>query len=108
MTELKPCKCVRKYTIEPHGTDFAIYYARCIHRHGLHIALLNEVDKHFDVDDLEKALNRPAESKIKAEAVIDFANYVDRVCTRREFILQTAKGYAANLLKDRNKLEQGE
>lgn len=38
------CNCKDRYTIEPHGNGYAIYWARCDHRHGYNLANFVECD----------------------------------------------------------------
>lgn len=34
----RPCGCPYRYTIEPHGDGYALYYGRCQHEHGYNLA----------------------------------------------------------------------
>jgi hypothetical protein len=54
---LEPCMCEAKFTIEPHGEGYALYYGRCVHRHGYN--LINMVDPAFNFDPkhIEKLIN---------------------------------------------------
>jgi hypothetical protein len=51
------CTCEDRYTIEPHGDGFALYYGRCKHRHGWNLVYLNEPSFNCDLNHLEKLLN---------------------------------------------------
>lgn len=54
---LKPCTCAARYTIEPHGDAYALFYGRCGHRHGWNLVYLNEPSFNCDLKHLEKLLN---------------------------------------------------
>ena len=51
------CKCEERYTIEPHGDGYALYYGRCVHRHGYN--LINMVEPAFNCDlfHIQKLIN---------------------------------------------------
>lgn len=53
---LLECNMENKYSIEPHGDGYAIYYGRCMHRHGYNLAHLTECEEKF-VKIIEEALN---------------------------------------------------
>ena len=38
------CNCKTNYTIEEYNDYTELFYDRCIHKHGLKIAILKEVD----------------------------------------------------------------
>jgi hypothetical protein len=54
---LEPCKCEPRYTIEPHGTGYALYHGRCVHRHGYNLVYLNEPAANCDLKHIERLLN---------------------------------------------------
>ena len=54
---LKPCTCEAKFTIEPHGDDYALFYARCGHRHGYNLINMVEPAFNFDPKHIEKLIN---------------------------------------------------
>lgn len=51
------CKCENKYSIEPHGDGYALYYGRCNHRHGYNLINMVEPAFNFDPDHIEKMIN---------------------------------------------------
>lgn len=54
---LKPCTCEGKFTIEPHGEGYALYYGRCNHRHGWNLINMVEPAWNFDPKHIEKLIN---------------------------------------------------
>lgn len=38
------CACRDEYSFEPHGNGYALYFARCEHRHGYNLANITEPD----------------------------------------------------------------
>jgi hypothetical protein len=54
---LKPCTCEAKFTIEPHGEGYALYYERCGHRHGYNLVNMLEPAWNFDPKHIEKLIN---------------------------------------------------
>lgn len=53
---LLECNRIDKYSIEPHGDGYAIYYGRCLHRHGYNLAHLTGCEEKF-IQIIENALN---------------------------------------------------
>jgi len=53
------CKCPVTFSIESHGTGYALYRGRCCHRHGLNLAFITEADK-GTLAMIEGALNHGA------------------------------------------------
>lgn len=51
------CECEVKYSIEPHGDGYALYYGRCNHRHGYNLANMVEPAFNFDPRHIEKLIN---------------------------------------------------
>jgi hypothetical protein len=49
--------CEAKYTIEPHGDGYALYYGRCACRHGYNLANMTEPAFNFDPKHIEKLIN---------------------------------------------------
>jgi len=54
---LEPCTCEAKFTIEPHGEGYALYYGRCGHRHGYNLINMVEPAFNFDLKHIEKLIN---------------------------------------------------
>lgn len=54
---LLECNMENKYSIEPHGDGYAIYYGRCMHKHGYNLAHLTECEEKF-IKIIEEALNK--------------------------------------------------
>lgn len=54
---LNECECETKYTIEPHGDGYALYYGRCNHRHGYNLVYMKEPAFNFDPEHIEKMIN---------------------------------------------------
>ena len=50
-------QCEQKYTIEPHGDGYALYYGRCSCRHGFNLVYLTEPAHNCDLKRLEALLN---------------------------------------------------
>ena len=60
------CDCESTYSIEPHGANYALYFGRCNHRHGYNLATLSELSHNFELEEIERLLNRAdVEDKIK-------------------------------------------
>lgn len=55
--KLFECKCEPKYTIEPHGAGFALYYGRCNHRHGYNLINMVEPAWNFYPEHIEQLIN---------------------------------------------------
>lgn len=51
------CTCEIKYSIEPHGEGYALYYARCPHRHGYNLVNMTDPAWNFDPRHIEKLIN---------------------------------------------------
>jgi S-adenosylmethionine synthetase len=51
------CKCESRYSIEPHGEGYALYYERCNHRHGYNLVNMVEPAFNFDPKHIEKLIN---------------------------------------------------
>ncbi len=58
LNDLMTCQCVARYSIEPHGDGYAIYWGRCKHRHGANIARLTECGRDDIIKFFEAQLNR--------------------------------------------------
>lgn len=58
LKDLLECKCKQRYSIEPHGKGYAIYWGRCQHKHGCNIALLTEIDRVDLIKYFEDSLNK--------------------------------------------------
>lgn len=58
---LEPCKCEARYTIEPHGEGYALYYGRCVHRHGYNLINMVEPAFNFEPKHIEKMINLGSE-----------------------------------------------
>ena len=57
LKDLLECHCKDRYSIEPHGDGYAIYWGRCQHRHGANIAHLTECNRKDLIEYFEKSLN---------------------------------------------------
>lgn len=62
---LKPCECEAKYTIEPHGDGYALYYGRCNHRHGYNLINMVEPAWNFKPAHIEQLLQLGYQTYIK-------------------------------------------
>ena len=51
------CKCEEKFTIEPHGKGYALYYGRCNHKHGYNLINMIEPAWNFEPYHIEKLIN---------------------------------------------------
>jgi hypothetical protein len=51
------CACEARYTIEPHGDGYALYYERCAHRHGYNLAYITEPAFNCDLKHIERLIN---------------------------------------------------
>jgi len=51
------CKCEWRYTISPHGEEYALFYGRCDHRHGYNLAYISEPAFNCDLSHIEKLIN---------------------------------------------------
>ena len=54
---LKPCACECRYTISPHGEEYALFYGRCDHQHGYNLAYISEPAFNCDLSHIEKLIN---------------------------------------------------
>jgi hypothetical protein len=54
---LEPCTCAAQYTIEPHSEGYALYYGRCVHRHGYNLVNMTEPAWNFEPNHIEKLIN---------------------------------------------------
>jgi len=56
------CSCSKssKYSIEPHGDSYALYYGRCPHRHGYNLCQLSKFDSEGEQTRqiIQQALNK--------------------------------------------------
>ena len=52
------CDCEQKYSIEPHGDAFALYFGRCNHMHGYNLAKISELSFNCEIEELTRLLNR--------------------------------------------------
>lgn len=57
LLELFECNCELKFSIEPHGDGYALYYGRCGHMHGYNLVNMVEPAFNFDPKHIEKLLN---------------------------------------------------
>jgi hypothetical protein len=57
ITDLFNCKCETRYTIEPHGEGYALYYGRCGHRHGYNLINMVEPAWNFDPVHIAQLVN---------------------------------------------------
>jgi hypothetical protein len=55
--QIDQCECEVKFTIEPHGDGYALYYSRCNHMHGYNLANIIEPAWNFDPKHIEKLIN---------------------------------------------------
>ena len=46
-----------KYTIEPHGDNFVLYYGRSTNRHGYNLAQISDLSFNCDLKHIEKLIN---------------------------------------------------
>ena len=51
------CRCEPKYSIEPHGKGYALYYGRCRHRHGHNLINMVEPAWNFNPKHIENLIN---------------------------------------------------
>ena len=54
---LEPCTCEPRYTIGPHGKGYALYYGRCMHKHGYNLVNMIEPASNFEPKHIEKLIN---------------------------------------------------
>lgn len=66
------CNCENKYTIEPHGDGYVLYYGRCQHRHGYNLVYLKEPAFNIEMKHLETLIN------------LGYQQYSDDLLTRSE------------------------
>jgi hypothetical protein len=55
--DLFACHCEYKYSIEPHGGGYVLYYGRCGHRHGDNLVNMIEPAWNFDPVQITRLLN---------------------------------------------------
>jgi len=48
------CTCELKFSIEPHGDGYALYFGRCNHRHGLNLLHITELS--YNAGDILKKI----------------------------------------------------
>jgi hypothetical protein len=51
------CTCESKFTIEPHGDGYALFYNRCNHKHGYNLAYIKEPSFNCDLNHIEYLIN---------------------------------------------------
>lgn len=51
------CTCETRYTIEPHGDGYALYYGRCPHHHGYNLINMSEPAWNFEPKHIENMIN---------------------------------------------------
>jgi hypothetical protein len=57
-TFFEPCRCDDRFSIEPHGDAYALFYGRCPHKHGYNFMRISEVSFNApDMKEIENALN---------------------------------------------------
>lgn len=59
---INQCDCETKYTIEPYGDGYALYYGRCVHRHGYNLINMIEPAWNFNAEYIEYLINCGAKS----------------------------------------------
>jgi hypothetical protein len=57
LVDLFECRCVEKYSIEPHGKGHALYYGRCNHKHGYNMMYITECNRKDVLQLIEDLLN---------------------------------------------------
>ena len=55
--DLFRCECEPRYTIEPHGDGYALYFGRCNHKHGWNLVYLKEPSANCDLNHIEALIN---------------------------------------------------
>lgn len=54
----EPCQCNDRFSIEPHGDAYAVFYGRCPHKHGYNFMQISEVAFNAPgMKEMENALN---------------------------------------------------
>lgn len=73
------CECAAQYTIEPHGSGYALYYGRCTHRHGYNLINMVEPAWNFEPKHLANMLNLGQEVYKHVDGVFaeDLVNVID-------------------------------
>lgn len=66
---LDPCECKQSYSIEEHGSGWALYLGRCAHKHGLNLANITEPDMRLLTRMLER-LNYSLENEATKRVVL--------------------------------------
>ena len=51
------CDCKAEYSIESHGDGYALYYARCGHRHGYNLVTMIDPAYNFEPRHIERLIN---------------------------------------------------
>lgn len=57
LLDLFTCTCEARYSIEPHGSGYALYYGRCNHKHGWNLVYLKEPSANCDLKHIEALIN---------------------------------------------------
>jgi hypothetical protein len=61
---LAMCDCEQKYSIEPHGDAYALYYGRCNHVHGYNLAKISDISYNCPpIKEIERLLNTHTNDK---------------------------------------------
>lgn len=61
------CKCSEQYTIEKHGDGYAVYFGRCVHRHGYNLCQITVITREDIIKSFAAKLNLP-EISFKSDA----------------------------------------
>ena len=65
LSDLFTCECEPRYTVELHGDGYALYYGRCVHRHGYNLINMVEPAWNFDPAHIEQLLQLGYQTYIK-------------------------------------------
>jgi len=57
LIDILRCSCETKFTIEPNGDGYVLYYGRCNHRYGYNLIDMVEPAFNFDPRHIELLIN---------------------------------------------------
>jgi len=90
------CDCAAKYSIQKHGSDYALYFDRCNHKHGYNLAKISDCSSNCELEELERLLNRPSDKLARARAEIEKMSHCG---VMRSMTMTTRANTAKEILK---------
>lgn len=67
LNDLLYCQCIDQYSIGKHGDGYAVYFGRCMHRHGYNLCQITDITREDIIKSFAAKLNLP-EISFKSDA----------------------------------------